>query len=244
MPRFRLTIEYDGAPFNGWQRQADGRSIQQALEEALVKFTHESPVVIAAGRTDAGVHARGQVVHFDLARDFDAAKIREALNWHLKPEPVVCLDAAQVADDFHARISARARLYCYRISLRRAPPALDRHVWHVGRVMDVAAMARAAALLIGKHDFTTFRAASCQANSPLKTLDRLDVVARDDMIEVHARARSFLHHQVRNMVGTLKLVGDGKWSPDDVAKALAARDRRAGGPTAPPHGLCLTEVWY
>ncbi len=244
MPRFRLTIEYDGAPFNGWQRQADGRSIQQALEEALAKFTHETPAVIAAGRTDAGVHARGQVVHFDLARDFDAAKIREALNWHLKPDPVVCIDAAHVPESFHARVSAIARVYCYRLSLRRAPPALDRQVWHVGRAMDVGAMARAAAQLVGKHDFTTFRATSCQANSPVKTLDRLDIVAADDMIEVHARARSFLHHQVRNMVGTLKLVGDGKWTPGDVAKALAARDRRAGGPTAPPHGLCLMQVWY
>jgi len=245
MPRYRVTLEYDGTPFVGWQRQANGRSVQETVEAAIPKFTGEAVRVAAAGRTDAGVHAAGQVIHFDLARDFPAAKLCDALNWHLQPDPVVALTAAQVQDDFHARLSATSRLYRYRVLLRRARPVLElQRVWHVGRALDAGAMAAAAQRLLGRHDFTTFRASVCQARSPVKTLDRLDVAAVGDEIHVTAGARSFLHHQVRNMVGTLKLVGDGKWSADDVAAALAARDRSAGGPTAPPEGLCLMAVGY
>ncbi len=245
MPRFRVTIEYDGTPFVGWQRQSTGPSVQAAIEAALPKFTGEAPEVTAAGRTDAGVHAAGQVIHFDLVRDFPAAKIADALNWHLQPDPIAALDSALAAPDFHARLSATRRAYRYRISTRRAPPVLERNrVWHVGRALDVAAMQAAAARLVGHHDFTTFRAKECQAKSPLKTLDRLDVSRAGDEVVIEAASRSFLHRQVRNMVGTLKLVGDGKWSPDDVTAALAARDRSAGGPTAPPEGLCLMAVGY
>jgi tRNA pseudouridine38-40 synthase len=245
MPRYRVTIEYDGTPFVGWQRQPTGRSVQQAIEDALPKFTRETPKVTAAGRTDAGVHAAGQVVHFDLARAFPAAKLCDALNWHLQPDPIAALAAAQVPDDFHARLSATARLYRYRILVRRARPVLvANRVWHVGRALDVAAMAAAARHLVGRHDFTSFRAALCQARSPVKTLDRLDVDAAGDEVHVVAEARSFLHHQVRNMVGTLERVGQGKWAPDDVAAALAAHDRSAAGPTAPPEGLCLMAVGY
>ena len=245
MPRYRVTIEYDGTPFVGWQRQTNGPSVQAAIEAALPKFTGETPEVTAAGRTDAGVHAAGQVIHFDLARDFPARKICDALNWHLQPDPIAALDAAVVADDFHARLSATRREYRYRILLRRARPVLVRdRLWHVGRALDLAAMQAAAAMLVGHHDFSTFRASECQAKSPVKTLDRLDVRQVVDEIHVFAAARSFLHHQVRNLVGTLKLVGDGKWTPEDVAEALAARDRTRGGPTAPPEGLCLMAVGY
>jgi tRNA pseudouridine38-40 synthase len=245
MPRYRVTLEYDGTPFVGWQRQASGRSVQEAVEAAIPKFTSESVKVTAAGRTDAGVHAAGQVIHFDLARIFPVAKLCDALNWHLQPDPIAALDAAIAPDDFHARLSATSRLYRYRILLRRARPVLEANrVWHVGRALDAGAMAAAAQRLVGRHDFTTFRASLCQARSPVKTLDRLEVAAVGDEVRVIAGARSFLHHQVRNIVGTLKLVGEGKWTADDVAAALAARDRSAGGPTAPPEGLCLMAVGY
>ncbi len=245
MPRYRVTLEYDGTPFVGWQRQTNGPSVQASLEAALPKFTGEAPEVTAAGRTDAGVHAAGQVVHFDLARDFPPGKIADAFNWHLRPDPIAALESALAAPDFHARLSATRREYRYRISTRRAPPVLERNrVWHVGRRLDVAAMQAAAALLVGHHDFTTFRASECQAKSPLKTLDRLDVACAGEDVVIEAAARSFLHHQVRNIVGTLRLVGEAKWSPGDVATALAARDRSAGGPTAPPEGLCLMAVGY
>jgi tRNA pseudouridine38-40 synthase len=245
MPRYRVTLEYDGTPFVGWQRQPNGRSVQEAVEAAIPKFAGEATKVTAAGRTDAGVHAAGQVVHFDLERAFPAAKLCDALNWHLQPDPIAALDAAVAADDFHARLSATSRLYRYRILLRRARPVLESNrVWHVGGALDLGAMAAAAQRLVGRHDFTTFRASLCQAKSPVKTLDRLDVERAGDEIHVTAGARSFLHHQVRNMVGTLKLVGEGKWSADDVAAALTARDRSAGGPTAPPEGLCLMAVGY
>jgi len=245
MPRYRLTLEYDGGPFVGWQRQRNGRSVQEALELALGKFTGEAPDTVAAGRTDAGVHAAGQVAHFDLARAWDPVRIREALNFHLQPDPIVVLDAAEAAPGFHARLSATKRRYAFRILNRRAPPALERgRVWHVPVGLDAAAMCDAAAALVGHHDFTSFRAAECQAKSPVKTLDRLDVAREGEEIVVRAAARSFLHHQVRNMVGTLALVGEGKWTRAQVEAALAARDRTRAGPTAPPEGLCLVAVEY
>jgi tRNA pseudouridine38-40 synthase len=243
--RFKLTLEYDGGAFVGWQRQDNGPSVQQALEEAIFKFCAETVDTFAAGRTDTGVHARGQVVHFDLSRAPPPDQVRDALNFHLKPAPVAVLAAAIAAADFHARFSATARLYVYRIVNRSAPLAIDRgRAWLVKTPLDAAAMHEAAQVLVGHHDFSSFRAASCQAASPMKTLDVLDVSRAHDDVHIVARARSFLHHQVRNMVGTLKLVGEGKWTADDVARALAARARSVAGPTAPPEGLYLTEVWY
>jgi len=243
--RFKLTLEYDGGAFVGWQRQDNGPSVQQALEEAISRFCGESAQTYAAGRTDAGVHARGQVVHFDLARPTTPEQVRDALNFHLKPAPVSVLAAEVAAEDFHARFSAKARLYRYRIVNRRAPLSIDRgRAWLVGTPLDAAAMHDAAQLLVGHHDFTSFRAALCQAASPMKTLDVLDVTRTGEEVQIAARARSFLHHQVRNMVGTLKLVGEGKWAREDVAQALAARNRSAAGPTAPPEGLYLMEVRY
>jgi tRNA pseudouridine38-40 synthase len=245
MPRYKLTIEYDGTPFVGWQRQDNGPSVQAALEAAIQKFTGENVTTVAAGRTDAGVHALGQVVHADLAKDWPAGTVRDALNFHLQPHPIAVLEAEAVPDDFHARLSAVERRYLYRILNRRALPAVDRdRVWHVPHPLDDVAMHEAAQVLVGHHDFTTFRASICQARSPVKTLDQLDVRRDGDEIRIVARARSFLHHQVRNMAGTLKLVGDGKWTRQDVAEALAARDRARGGPTAPASGLYLTGVRY
>ncbi len=245
MPRYKLLIEYDGTGFVGWQRQAGGPSVQQALEGAIARLCSGAPTVFAAGRTDAGVHATGQVAHFDGDRDLSAAAMRDALNFHLKPNRVVVRAAEVVGEDFHARFSATGRAYLYRIVNRRAPLALDRdRAWWVAPALDAAAMAEGARHLLGHHDFSSFRAGDCQARSPLKTLDVLDVVRDGEEIAITAAARSFLHHQVRNMVGTLKLVGEGKWSPGDVRTALEARDRKAGGPTAPPMGLYLTGVRY
>jgi tRNA pseudouridine38-40 synthase len=245
MPRLKLTVEYDGAPFVGWQRQANGRSVQQALEEALFKLTGETCRVNGAGRTDAGVHALGQVAHIDLARDWTGHKLRDGLNAHLRPEPVAVVLAEPASADFDARFSAVRRHYLYRILMRRAPPALDRgRVWHVKRPLDAVAMQRGARRLIGRHDFTTFRSAECQAKSPVKTLDRLHVVLAGDEVHVTATARSFLHNQVRSLVGSLKLVGEGKWSADDLQGALEARDRAACGPVAPADGLYLMQVDY
>jgi tRNA pseudouridine38-40 synthase len=245
MTRFKLTLEYDGGAFVGWQRQDNGPSVQQALEEAIGRFCGETAGCIAAGRTDAGVHARGQVVHFDLMREAGADTVRDALNFHLKPAAISVLKAEAVSADFHARFSAKARLYLYRIVNRRAPLAIERgRAWLVWAPLDAEAMHAAAQLLVGHHDFTSFRASLCQADSPMKTLDVLAVTRVDDEVRVVARARSFLHHQVRNMVGTLKLVGEGKWTKEDVAQAFAARNRSAAGPTAPAEGLYLTEVWY
>ncbi len=245
MTRFKLMLEYDGGAFVGWQRQDNGPSVQQALEEAIHRFCGETVLTFAAGRTDAGVHAWGQVVHFDLAREAGADTVRDALNFYLKPAPVSVLRAEPVGADFHARFSARARLYLYRIVNRRAPLAIERgRAWLVGAPLDASAMHVAAQLLVGHHDFSSFRASLCQADSPMKTLDVLDVKRIGDEVRITARARSFLHHQVRNMVGTLKPVGEGKWTNDDVARALAARNRSVAGPTAPAEGLYLAEVWY
>jgi tRNA pseudouridine38-40 synthase len=243
--RYRLVIEYDGAPFVGWQRQDNGPSVQGALEEAIFKLSGETVTVTGAGRTDAGVHALGQVAHVDLEKEFAPDKIRDALNHFVRPAPVAVLDAAVAAPDFHARFSARARHYLYRIVCRRAPLALERgHAWHVVHDLDAEAMHAAAQALVGQHDFTTFRASECQAKSPVKTLDRLTVRRALDEIDVEASARSFLHHQVRSMVGTLKLVGEGKWRARDVAEALKSCDRNRCGPVAPPDGLHLVRVDY
>jgi tRNA pseudouridine38-40 synthase len=245
MPRYKLLVEYDGGPFAGWQRQENGPSVQAVLENAVFKLAQERVTLTGAGRTDAGVHARGQVAHFDLVKEFPADTVRDALNAHLRPHPVAVLEAAAVSADFHARFSALARHYEYRILCRRAPPALDRgHVWHLARKLDADAMRLAARALLGTHDFTTFRSSECQAKSPVKTLDRFDVSVQGDEIVFYAVARSFLHHQVRSMVGSLKLVGEGKWTGAVLAQALAARDRARCGPVAPPDGLTLLQVDY
>lgn len=245
MPRYRLVLEYDGSCFVGWQHQANGLSVQQVVEEAIGRFCGQQLRVTAAGRTDAGVHALGQVAHFDVARAYPQGTVRDALNFHMRPHPVAVLDAAQVSDDFHARFDARAREYLYRIANRRAPLTVARgRAWHVPRPLDAAAMHEAAQCLVGHHDFTTFRSIRCQAKSPLRTLDSLEVTRDGDEVRIRAQARSFLHHQVRSIAGTLKLVGEGRWRADDVARALAARDRRALGINAPPHGLYLVRVSY
>lgn len=245
MTRFKLSIEYDGGDFVGWQRQENGLGVQQVIEQAIRQFCGESTTLYGAGRTDAGVHATGQVAHFDLARRAGGDTVRDALNFHLRGHAVAILHACPVADDFDARFSARQRAYLYRLLDRRPPTALRAgRVWWVPVPLDVDAMNAAAARLPGKRDFSTFRAAHCQAGGPVKTLDELQVTRRGDEIQVTARARSFLYNQVRIMVGTLKLVGEGKWTPQDVSAALEARDRARGGPTAPPDGLYLTEVLY
>jgi tRNA pseudouridine38-40 synthase len=245
MPRYKLIIEYDGRPFCGWQRQAGDLSVQQVLEEAIARFSGETISIQAAGRTDAGVHATGQVISFDLTREWDPFKIREAMNFHTKPHPVAVVNAERAAEDFEARFSATARHYEYRILNRRAWPALDEgHVWHVPVLLDADRMHEAAQLILGKHDFTTFRASECQAKSPIRTLERLDVMRHGETILVIARARSFLHSQVRSMVGSLKLVGEGRWTPRDFRAALDAAERARCGPLAPPDGLYLTAVDY
>jgi tRNA pseudouridine38-40 synthase len=245
MPRYKLTIEYDGAPFTGWQIQAASLTVQGVLTAAIEALTGDKTLVLGAGRTDAGVHARGQVAHVDLAREWDTDTIRDALNAHLRPHPVAVLGAERAADDFNARTSARKRHYLYRIVNRRADLTVDLgRAWRVPRPLDAAAMHAAAQRLLGKHDFTTFRSTECQAASPVKTLDQLDVARAGDEIAVTASARSFLHSQVRSMVGSLVAVGEGKWSADDLARALAARDRTACGQVAPPDGLYLMRVDY
>ncbi|HEV2188887.1 MAG TPA: tRNA pseudouridine(38-40) synthase TruA [Stellaceae bacterium] len=245
MTRYKLTIEYDGTGLVGWQRQPNGLSVQAALEDAIEKFCGERVTVHGAGRTDAGVHALAQAAHLDLAREFPEDTIRSALNHFLRPAAISVLAVETAAPDFDARRSAIGRVYRYRILNRRPPPMLDRmRVWHVAPPLDLAAMQAGTRHLIGKHDFSTFRDSLCQAKSPIKTLDALEVTRDGDEIHIEARARSFLHHQVRNMAGTLKLVGLGQWRPEDVAAALEARDRRAGGPTAPAEALYLVEVRY
>jgi tRNA pseudouridine38-40 synthase len=243
--RYRLTIEYDGTPFVGWQRQDNGRAVQQAIEEAFGRFAGEAVTTIAAGRTDAGVHALGQVIHADLAREWDPFRITEALNYHLKPDPVAALDCIAVDESFHARFSAIGRRYRYRIANRRAPLTIERlRAWEITRPLDHESMHAAAQLLVGRHDFTSFRASLCQAKSPLKTLSRLSVTRLAEELVIEAAAPSFLHHQVRNIVGTLVLVGRARWHADDVKRALDACDRTQAGPTAPPEGLVLTRVGY
>ncbi len=249
MPRYALLIEYDGAPFAGWQRQADRPSVQGALEAALARLEPDVPSIAAAGRTDAGVHALGQVAQADLARAWDPFRLGEALNHHLKPAPVAVRAVARIAEDWHARFSATGRRYLFRIVARRAPLALEAgKAWQVKHPLDADAMRAGAAHLIGHHDFTTFRSSICQASGPMRTLDRLDIAEIVHPFETEyrfdVRARSFLHNQVRSFVGTLERVGAGAWAPEDVGRALAARDRAACGPVCPPHGLYLAGVDY
>lgn len=245
MPRYKITIEYDGTPFVGWQRQAVDMSVQQAIEEAIERFSGEAVRTQTAGRTDAGVHARGQVAHFDLARDWDPFRVSEAINFHLKPHPIIILACEKVDETFEARFSATARHYCYLILNRRARPALEANrVWYVATPLDADAMHAAAQTILGRHDFTTFRSAHCQANSPIRALDRFDVRRDGELITIEASARSFLHHQVRSMVGSLKLVGEGRWSAEDFRAALDAKDRARCGALAPSSGLYLMAVDY
>lgn len=249
MPRYALLVEYHGAPFAGWQRQADQPSVQGAIEAALARLQPGDHTIAAAGRTDAGVHAMGQVAHCDLDKDWDPFRLSEALNYHLKPHPVAILDCARVADDWHARFDAVERQYLFRLIARRAPLTSEAgQMWRVNHPLDAQAMQAGADQLIGQHDFTTFRSSICQAKSPIKTLDelRIEPVARHHGTEYrfHVHARSFLHNQVRSFVGTLERVGAGAWSPDDVGRALAAKDRSACGPVCPPQGLYLANVRY
>jgi tRNA pseudouridine38-40 synthase len=245
MPRYKLTLEYDGAPFAGWQIQADQLTVQGVLTAAIEALSGEKILVQGAGRTDAGAHAVAQVAHVDLARDWDIDTVRDALNAHLRPHPVAILKAERVADDFNARTSAIRRHYLYRIVNRRADLTLEAgRAWRVPRPLDADAMHKAAQRLVGKHDFTTFRSTECQSKSPVKTLDILSVARNGEQVTVSAVARSFLHNQVRSMVGSLEAVGEGKWSADDLSRALAARDRTACGPVAPPDGLYLMRVEY
>ncbi len=245
MRRWALKLEYDGTPFVGWQRQASGESVQSVLEAAAGRLDGRAVGCVAAGRTDAGVHASGQVVHLDLVREMAGERLVAALNYHLKPHPVAVVAACVVPDGWSARFSAVGRAYRYRILNRPARAALLRHrVWHVPGGLDLAAMQAGAAMLLGRHDFTSFRASACQASSPVRTLDRLDVRRCGEVVEVVAEARSFLHHQVRNMVGSLRMVGDGRWRPEEMGRVLAARDRRMAGVTAPADGLCLVGVRY
>jgi len=245
LPRYKLTIEYDGTPFVGWQAQDYGASVQGVLTAAIAAFTGEQAAVGAAGRTDAGVHALGQVAHVDLGKDWDAETVRDAINFHLRPQPIAVLAVERAALDFDARFSAIKRHYLYRIVNRRADLTLEQNrAWRVPRPLDAQAMHAAAQQLIGRHDFTTFRSTECQAKSPEKTLDRLDVERAGEEVRITAAARSFLQHQVRSMVGSLVHVGEGKWRAGDLAAALAARDRAACGQVAPPHGLYLVRVDY
>lgn len=245
MTRFRFTVEYDGRPFMGWQRQAHGPSIQQAIEEALGRIAGDTPVIHASGRTDAGVHARGQVAHVDLGYAITPFRLAEALNAQLRPDPIAIVDCRIAPDDWHARFSCIGRAYDYRIINRRAPLTLEAGLaWRVPVKLDAEAMHAAAQRLVGRHDFTTFRSVQCQSDSPVKTLDRLDVSRTGEDIIIRAEARSFLHHQVRSMVGCLSLVGRGKWSAGDLEDALRACDRSALGLNAPPDGLYFMEARY
>ncbi len=245
MTRWKLTIEYDGTPFVGWQRQENGLSVQQVLEDAVKNLSGDENRIQAAGRTDAGVHARGQVAHVDISKPRSAKDMRDGLNFHLRPHPVAILSAEEVPADFSARASAIEREYLYIINNRRASLALEQHrAWHVPFRLDETLMQDTAQILVGTHDFTSFRATECQAKSPVKTLDELSVTREGDHIYIKARARSFLHHQIRNLVGTLSLVGHARWTKQDVIDALEAKDRAKGGPTAPPDGLYFMRVTY
>jgi len=245
MPRYKITIEYDGTGLVGWQRQKTGASVQQTIEEGIQAFCGEDIRIQGAGRTDAGVHALAQVASFDLQEEHPAKTVMNAINHHMRPARVIILDCTQVDEDFNARFSATGRHYIYRISNRYSRLALELgYAWHIRRDLDTDAMQDAARLLIGKHDFTSFRAVACQAKSPVKTLDQLDIIRNGDEIIIDVAAPSFLHNQVRAMVGTLSLVGTGQWDKRDVADALAAKDRQKGGPNAPAHGLYLSAVDY
>jgi tRNA pseudouridine38-40 synthase len=247
VPRYKITVEYDGTPYVGWQRQENGHAVQNAIEQAFKKFCGEDLTLSAAGRTDAGVHASAQVIHVDLTKDWGAAKVRDALNAHLvmADERISILNVEKTTDAFDARFSARARHYLYRIHNRRAPLAIDyQRVWWVQKRLDHEAMHEAAKRLLGEHDFTTFRATQCQAKSPVKTLDRLDITRNGDYVEMRVSARSFLHNQVRSFAGSLMEVGVGRWTADDLQAALEARDRKACGQVAPPYGLYLIGVDY
>ena len=245
MTRWRLTVEFDGGPFMGWQRQDHGPSVQETLEQAIFRMTGELATVHAAGRTDAGVHALAMTAHVDVVKHLTEHRLREGINALVRPAPVSVIAVEPVADDWHARFSCVGRRYLYRILNRRAPPALDKgKVWHVPIALDVEGMAKGAQHLVGRHDFTTFRSVHCQSQSPVKTLDSLTVEHVGEEIHISAAARSFLHHQVRSMVGCLALVGRGRWAPDDVRKALAAKDRQALGLNAPPEGLYFVEAIY
>ena len=245
MRRYKITLEYDGTPFVGWQRQEKGPSIQAAVEAAITGFSGETVNLFGAGRTDAGVHALGQVAHFDLEKDCEADTVRDALNYHLKPNPIAVIAAEETDTEFHARFDATKRHYMYRLTNRRAPLTLDANrAWLVHPPLDADRMHEAAQFLVGRHDFSTFRSSQCQAKSPVKTLDAISVRRVGEEIEVTAQARSFLHHQVRSIVGTLERVGVGKWRPKDVANALKSKDRAACGPMAPACGLYLVRVDY
>lgn len=245
MPRYKLTVEYDGTPYTGWQSQPEGNAVQNHIENAIEQFCGRQVATQAAGRTDAGVHALGQVIHFDLEKDYDPFKVGEAINFHLKPRPIVVVAWEKVDESFEARFSAKARHYEYQILNRRMRPALDHmRVWQVVPHLDEKKMHEAAQLILGKHDFSTFRASLCQAKSPIRTLDRMDVTRDGETIFINVSALSFLHSQVRSFVGSLKMVGEGKWTPADFKAALDAADRKACGPVAPAHGLYLTQVDY
>jgi tRNA pseudouridine38-40 synthase len=245
MPRYKVILEFDGGPFVGWQRQDNGRAVQSALEEAIFKFSGEQVAAFSAGRTDAGVHALAMPAHFDLEKPKAPGVIRDALNFHLKPEPVAVLEVVEVAADFHARFSATARRYRYRIVNRRAPLTLDKgRAWRLAPLIDAAAMNKAAQVLIGRHDFTTFRAATCQADSPVKTLNSISVFRRGEDVFIETAARSFLHHQVRSMAGSLAEVGMGRWSASDFEAAFRAADRTRCAQVAPPEGLYFLGADY
>ncbi|MBB4658306.1 tRNA pseudouridine(38-40) synthase TruA [Parvularcula dongshanensis] len=245
MPRYRLTVEFDGTPFVGWQRQDNGPSVQGALEAAGEALTGAPAPVVGAGRTDAGVHALAMTAHIDLRKPFPARTVREALNAHLRPAPIAVLDAEEAEEGFHARFSCTGRSYLYRLLARRAPPALERErVWHVPIPLDEGAMAEGAKALIGRHDFTTFRSVHCQSRSPVKTLDEVRIERAGDEIRLHLAARSFLHNQVRSIAGTLERVGAGAWPPEAVGTALSAKDRAACGPVAPARGLYFAAARY
>ncbi len=245
MTRWRLTVEFDGGPFMGWQRQSDGPSVQGQIESAIFRMTSEQATVHGAGRTDSGVHALAMEAHADIAKAFTPYRLRDGLNALVRPDPISILAVEPVADDWHARFSCVGRRYEYRILNRRAPPAVERgKVWHVPSPLDLDAMAEGAAMLVGTHDFTTFRSAQCQSKSPVKSLDRLEIIRDGELVRVEAAARSFLHHQVRSMVGCLAMVGRGQWTPGDIKTALEARDRAALGLNAPPEGLYFVEAIY
>ncbi len=245
MPRYKLTVEYDGTPYTGWQSQPEGNAVQNHIETAIERFCGQKVATQAAGRTDAGVHALGQVMHFDLENDYDPFKVGEAINFHLKPRPIVVVAWEKVDESFEARFSAKARHYEYQILNRRMRPALDHmRVWQVVPPLDEKKMHEAAQLVLGKHDFSTFRASLCQAKSPIRTLDRMEVTRDGETIFINVSALSFLHSQVRSFVGSLKMVGEGKWTPSDFRAALDAADRKACGLVAPAHGLYLTQVDY